>query len=57
MISYNMDNNWKYIVEDNINDKGGGRTLRWEVYKKDKEHLIKIEFLVDVTYPKGGKIV
>ena len=23
MISYNMDNNWKYIVEDNINDKGG----------------------------------
>ena len=31
--------------------------MRREVYKQDKEILIKIDFLVDVTHPKGGKIV
>ena len=31
--------------------------LRWEVYVKDKEELIKREFLEYVLYPKGGNIV
>ena len=31
--------------------------LRWEVYKKDKEGLIKRYFWVEFTYPKVVKIV
>ena len=31
--------------------------LRWEVYVKEKEDLIKRCFLVSVPHPKGGEIV
>ena len=31
--------------------------LRWDVYVKDKGELIKREFPVSVSHPKGGGIV
>ena len=31
--------------------------MRWDVYTKEKEELIKREFLVSVTHPERGGIV
>ena len=41
--------------DENIEDKGKVHALRWEI--KKQEDLIKIEFLVEVPHPKGGKII
>ena len=53
----NREKHWKGIVEENINNKGKVHALRWGVYTKDKEELIKRKFLVEVPHPKGRKIV
>ena len=43
----------RYIAEEADNRKNI-LEYRWEVYVKDKEELIKREFLVSITHPKGG---
>ena len=48
--------NWRDVPEDG-DDKEKIHYLRWEVYFKEKEELIKRYFLVSVTHPKGGNIV
>ena len=47
---------WRDIAEVG-DDKKNVHALRWEVYIKEKEEFIKREFLVSVSYPKGGAIV
>ena len=48
--------NWRDVAEEG-DDKKKIYTLRWEMYVKEKEELIKREFLVSVPHPKGGAIV
>ena len=50
-----MEDHWRDVAEEDEN-KNNIHTLRWEVYVRDKEDLIKKEFLVSVTYPKGGQL-
>ena len=45
---------WRDVAEEG-DDKKSIYGLRWEVYVKEKEKLIKREFLVSVPHPKGGK--
>ena len=47
---------WRDISEEG-NDKKKIHALRWEVYVKDKEYLIKRYFSVSVPHTKGGAIV
>ena len=47
---------WRVIAEEG-DGKKKIHALKWEVYVKDKEELIKREFLVSVPHPKGGEIV
>ena len=47
------EENWKDVSEEGDNKKKI-IDLRWEVYVKEEEDLIKGEFLVSVTHPKGG---
>ena len=47
---------WRDVSEEGDNNKKI-HDLMWEVYVKEKENLIKIEFLVYVSHPKGGTIV
>ena len=44
------------MLEDNINDRGKVHVLRWHIYKKDKEDLIRREFLVGFPHMEGGEI-
>ena len=44
------------LLEEN-DDKKKIHALRWEIYVKEKDELIKIEFSVSVPNPKGGTIV
>ena len=46
---------WMFLKK--IADKKNIHALRWEVYVKEKEKLIKREFLMSVPYPKEGEIV
>ena len=50
------DEHWRDIAKDG-DDKKNIHALRWEVYVKEKEDLIKREFLVSIPHPKGGNIV
>ena len=50
------EEHWRYVYEDG-NDKKNIHALRWDVYIKEKEDLIKGEFLVSVSHPKEGNIV
>ena len=50
------DENWRDADEDD-DERGKINAMRWDVYMKEKEELIKGEFLVSVPYPKGGSIV
>ena len=50
------EEHWRNVTENgkdtsNINAQG------WYVYKRDKEELIKRDFLVSVLHPKGEGIV
>ena len=47
------EEHWRYVAEEG-DDKNNIHALSLEVYVKDKEELIKIEFLVSVPHPKGG---
>ena len=50
------EENWRDVSDEGENKKNI-HALRWEVYVKNKQELIKREFLVSVPNPKGGKIV
>ena len=50
------EEHWRDIAEDG-KDKKNIHALMWEVYKIDKQELIKREFSVSVPHPKGGNIV
>ena len=50
------EDHWRDLAEES-NDKNKIHALRWCVYVKNKEDLIKISFFVSVPHPKGGKIV
>ena len=43
------------MLQGNIEDKGNVHALRYEIYKKYKEYLIKREFWLEVTHTIGGK--
>ena len=47
---------WGDVAED-VEDKSNMHALRWDVYTKEKEGLIKRDFSVVVPHPKGRKIV
>ena len=49
------EKHWKDVAEGGDNKKKI-HALRWEVYVKEKEELIKREFSVSVPHPKGGSI-
>ena len=53
---YSREEHWRYVAKEGDNKKKI-RSLRWEVYVKDKGQLIKREFLVSDPNPKGGNIV
>ena len=46
------EDHWRNISRD----RGKIHALRWDVYTKDKEELIKREFPVSVPHPKWGNI-
>ena len=50
------DKNWRDVSEEGDNKKNI-HDLRWDVYVKDKEKLIKREFSVPVPHTEGGGIV
>ena len=47
------DNHWRVVSEED-DDKKKIHALRWEVYVKNKDKLIKREFPVYITHPTGG---
>ena len=49
------EEHWRDVAEEG-GDKKEIRELRWEVYVKEKEELIKRDFLVSIPYLKGGGI-
>ena len=51
-----QEDHWRDISDEG-DDKKDIHALRWEVYVKEKQELIKREFLVSVPHPKGGAIV
>ena len=53
----NRGNHQKEVLQDNTKDKGKVHAFRWEVYKENKEGLIKREFLEEVPHPRGDNIV
>ena len=50
-----MEEHWRDVAED-IKDKSNIHALRWYVYTRQKDQLIKRQFSVSVTHPKGGNI-
>ena len=44
-------------VADEDDDKKNIHALRWEIYVKEKEDLVKREFSASVPHLKGGAIV
>ena len=50
-----QEDHWRDISDEG-DDKKDIHALRWEVYVKEKQELIKREFLVSVPHPKGGAI-
>ena len=51
------EKHWKGVVKYNIEEKLKRHVLRWKVYIKEKEELIKRHFLVEVPHLKEGNIV
>ena len=47
----------KEVEEKDKEDRGRVRALRWEVYMKEKDQLIKRGFLVVVPHMKWGVVV
>ena len=50
------EDNWRDVAEDG-EVKSKIYSLRWYVYTIENKDLIKREFLVFFTYPKGGNII
>ena len=50
-----MEEHWRDVSKEG-DDKKNLCALKWEVYGKYKEELIKKEFLLSVPNPKGGAI-
>ena len=48
------EEHWRDVAEEG-DDKKNIHDLRWEVYVKYKEDLVKRYFLVSVPHPKGGE--
>ena len=48
------EEHWRDVAEEGY-DKKKVHSLRWEVYVKEKEELMKGEFSVSVPHPKGGE--
>ena len=55
MLDAIREEHWRDVAEEG-DDKKKICALRWEVYVKYKEELIKKEFLFSVPNPKGGAI-
>ena len=51
-----MEDHWRDVSDDG-QEKMKIHGLRWQVYTKYKDDLIKIDLLVFVPHPKGGNIV
>ena len=51
-----MEEKWRNVAKDD-KDKSNIHALRWDVYTREKEELINIEFLVFVPHPKVGETV
>ena len=47
---------WRDVADDGENNSKI-HYLRWDVYTRENNYLIKREFLVSVPHPKGGNIV
>ena len=50
------EEHWRDVAEYG-EDKNNNHELRWDVYTRYEEELIKRYVLVSVLYPKGGNIV
>ena len=50
-----MEGHWKEVDKQDNYDRVKVNALRWEVYIKDKEELIKRYFSVMVPHPKEGE--
>ena len=50
----NREEHWRYVAEEGDNKKKI-HALWWEAYFKDKEELIKRNFVVSLPNPKGGE--
>ena len=50
------EDHWRYFSKDG-EYKSKIHALRWYVYTKEKEDLIKRELLVEFPHPKGGNIL
>ena len=48
--------NWSYVA-DYDQYKSKIHSLRWDFFTREKEELIKRDFLVSVLHPKGEGIV
>ena len=55
-IEDSREEHWRDVY-DYDKDKSNIHALRWYVYTKQKEELIKRELQVSVPNPKGGNIV
>ena len=51
-----IQKHWKDVLEKNHKDKGDFNVLRWELYIKYKQDIIK-KFFVEVLHPKVVRIV
>ena len=43
-ITYSREEHWRDVADDNEKDRSEIHALRWDVYMKEKEELIKREF-------------
>ena len=55
-ISNDREEHWKEFEEEDNQGRGKDEDLRWQVFNKYKEELIKKEFLVAVPYPKSPSL-
>ena len=51
-----MQDHWRGVAEDG-QDNSKIHALRWDLYTREKQDLIKRQFLVSVLHPKWGVIV
>ena len=54
-MKYSREEHWRDIA-DNGDYKSNIHDLKWDVYTRQKEELMKRKFLVSVPHPKGENI-